>query len=174
MTHWIIKKSQGFTNLGLLRVSESARAYVYLILSLQASARSKIIGNPASALSAQKAFLNNFENAVNWRVDIREPYQNTLSYALSKVDYRMGESIYMLPTDINLNIKLGTVGYNNRILISDGKFSLGKNDKVNTLELAKERDKTKISHKVVITHKEEKVALVLSLAGGLAICYAFR
>ena len=35
---------------------------------------------------------------------------------------------------MNLNIKTGIVGYNNKILVSDGKFSLGKNDKVNALE----------------------------------------
>ena len=39
MTHWIIEKSQGFTNVGLLRISESVRAYAYLILSLKASVR---------------------------------------------------------------------------------------------------------------------------------------
>ena len=60
MTCWIIEKSQGFTNVGLLRISESVRAYEYLILSLQASARSGIVRNTASALTAQKAFLNNF------------------------------------------------------------------------------------------------------------------
>ena len=43
----------------------------------------------------------------------------------------MGENIYMLPSDMNLKIRSGTVRYNNRILISDGKFNLGKNDKVN-------------------------------------------
>ena len=37
----------------------------------------------------------------------------------------------MLPSNMNLNIRSGTVGYNNKILVSDGKFSLGKNDKVN-------------------------------------------
>ena len=42
MTRWIIEKCQGFTNVELLRISESARAYVYLILSSQASARSSI------------------------------------------------------------------------------------------------------------------------------------
>ena len=62
MTHWIIKKSQGCTNLGLLRISESARVYVYLVLSWQASARPRIIRNVASALTVQKAILNNFEN----------------------------------------------------------------------------------------------------------------
>ena len=37
----------------------------------------------------------------------------------------------MLPSDMNLKIKTGTVGYNNKILISDDKFSLGKNENVN-------------------------------------------
>ena len=45
MTHWIIEKSQGFTNVGLLRISESVRVCAYLILSLQASVRSGIVGN---------------------------------------------------------------------------------------------------------------------------------
>ena len=120
--------------MGLLRISESVRVYAYLILSSQASARSGIVGNMVSALTAQKAFLNNFENVINRRVDIREDikrYQDTLSYASSKVDYSVGENIYMLPSDMNLNIRSGTVRCNNKILVSDGKFSLGKNDNVN-------------------------------------------
>ena len=32
----------------------------------------------------------------------------------------------MLPSNINLNIKTRTVRHNNKILISDGKFNLGK------------------------------------------------
>ena len=88
MTRWIIEKSVGFTDVGLLRISESVRAYAYLILSLQASARSGIVENTMSALTAQLGFLNNFEDIVNRRVDIREDikrYQDTLSYASSKV-----------------------------------------------------------------------------------------
>ena len=72
MTWWIIEKSDGFTDVGLYRISESVRAYAYLILSSQASARSSIIGNTASALTSQSALLNNFENAVNRRVNIQE------------------------------------------------------------------------------------------------------
>ena len=56
---------------------------IFLVLSSQASSRYRIIVNTASALTAQKAFLNNSENAVNRRVDIREDikhYQETLSY----------------------------------------------------------------------------------------------
>ena len=68
MTRWIIEKSVGFTDVGLLRISESVRAYAYLILNSQASARSSIVGNSASYLTAQSAFLNNFENVgtVEW------------------------------------------------------------------------------------------------------------
>ena len=94
MTRWIIEKSVGFTDVGLLKISESVRANAYLILSSQASAISGIVGNTASALTAQSAFLNNFENVVNRRVNIQEDYkryQDTLSYASSKVDYSVGE-----------------------------------------------------------------------------------
>ena len=34
MTLWIIEKSKDFTDVGLLRISESVRVYAYLILSL--------------------------------------------------------------------------------------------------------------------------------------------
>ena len=199
MTRWIIETSVGFTDVGLLKISESVRAYAYLILSSQASARSGIVGNTANALTAQSAFLNNFEDIVNRRVDIREDiqrYQDTLSYASSKVDYSVGEHLYMLPSNMELKIKTGTVGYNNKILVSDGKFILGKNEKVNSLETAAmkshkdsnlvkqtavtHRDsETAVTHKdsekkPTIIHKEEKIALILSLTGIFTVWYLFQ
>ena len=80
MMHWIIENSVGFTDVGLYKISERVRAYAYFILSSQASARSSSIGNLSSSLTAQSAFLNNFENFVNRRVNIQEDikrYQNT-------------------------------------------------------------------------------------------------
>ena len=79
--------------------------------------RSIIIKNTSSALTAQSAFLNSFGNVVNGRVNIQADikcYQDTLSYASSQVDH-----IYMLPGHMNLKIKTGTVGCNNKILVSD-------------------------------------------------------
>ena len=125
---------RGFTDVGLLKISESVRAFAYLILSSHTSARSGLVGNTASALTAQSAFLDNCENIVNCRVDIKEDikrYQDTLSYATSKVDCSLGQNIYMLPIDTNFKIKTGNVGYNNKILVSDAKFILGKNENVN-------------------------------------------
>ena len=131
MTRWILEKSVGFTDAGLLQISESVRTYAYLILSSQASARSGIVGNTVSVLTAQSAFLNNFEGIVNRRVNIQEDikrYQDTLIYASSKVNYSVGENLFMLPSNMELKIKTGTVGYNNKILVSNGNFILGKNE----------------------------------------------
>ena len=103
------KKLVGFTDVGLLRISESVRAYAYSILSSQASARS-ITGNSASSLTAQSAFLNNFENIVYRSVDIQEDikhYQETLSYASSKVDYSVRENLFMLPSNMQLRNQIG-------------------------------------------------------------------
>ena len=54
---------------------------------------------------------------------------------------------------MNLKIKTGTVGYNNKILVSDGKFNLGKMMRlINTLEPIKHTFTPKAaikSHKVV-------------------------
>ena len=94
---------------------------------------------------------------------------------------------------MNLKIKIGTVRYNNKILISDEKFSLAKNKNVNALVLEKPViSMPKVtSHKVLeqtnevltithkkqelhtITHEEEKIALVLSLAGIFTIGTCF-
>ena len=61
----------------------------------------------------------------------------TLQYARSKVDYVIGEFIYMLPSDMNLRI--GRVQcYNNKILVSRTGFKIGTNLKIN---LDGEKDK---------------------------------
>ena len=193
MTQWIIEASDGFTDVGLLKISESVRAYAYLILSSQASARSSIVENTASALTPQSAFLNNFENVVNRRVDIREDlkhYQDTLSYASSKVNYSVGENLFMLPNNMTLKIKTGTVGYNNKILVSDGKFILGKNEKVNLAVPAMKSHKTNsiepttieshsnttqgLTHAPTISHEDEKTALILFIIGCFTVWYLFR
>ena len=54
----------------------------------------------------------------------------------------MGEHLYMLPSDMTLKIRPGTVGYNNKILISNEKFNLGKNNKINLAVPATKSHKT--------------------------------
>ena len=78
-------------------------------------------------------------------------YQDTLSYASGKVDYSIRENIDMLPSDVNLKVRLGTLGYNNKILISNEKSSLGKNVEVHSLVLEPviPMPKSHLSHKAV-------------------------
>ena len=97
---------------------------------------------------------------------------------------------------MELKIKTGTVRYNNKILVSNEKFILGKNEKVNSLEVPvmKSRKGSNIvtqravTHKdsetavtpfrfrkkPTITHEEKRIALILSLTGIFAIWYLFQ
>ena len=142
---WIIEKSDGLTTLGLQKLSESVRDYAYLILTSQTSTRGQIVGLEVRNLDAQRTFLNTFENIVNRRVNIPEDirrFQKTLQYARSKVDYAIGEFVYMLPSDMNLRI--GNVrNYNNKILISSPSFKIGTNVKVNIDVKSKEVEMVK-------------------------------
>ena len=89
---------------------------------------------------------------------------------------------------MTLKIRPETVGYNNKILFSDKEFNLGKNDEVNLAVPATKNHKTNSiepttithapatsqKHQKPITHNEEKISLVLALAGGFAIWNTFR
>ena len=142
---------------------------------------------------------------MNGRVDIREDiklYQDTLSYASSKVNYSVGENLFILPSNMDLKIKTGTVGYNNKILISDGNFSLGKNEEVNLAVPAMKSHKTNsletpaiknhktnsletptieshsnttqgLTHTLTISHEDEKTALILFITDGFTVWFLF-
>ena len=199
-SRWIIEKSEGLTTLGIQKLSESVRDYAYLILTSQTSTRGPIVGYEARNLDAQRTFLNTFENIVNRRVNIPEDirrFQKTLQYARSKVDYAIGEFIYMLPSGMNLRI--GNVrNYNNKILISSPSFKIGTNLKVNLLssdvDVKSKEVKTKPNkeHKQdvkpnikleqdvkkpdtsKITYEEEKVALVLGITSVFTVWWMFK
>ena len=144
-SRWIIEKSDGFTTLGLQKLSETVRDYTYLTLTSQTSTRGPIVGHEARNLDAQRTFLNTFENIVNRRVNIPEDirrFQKTLQNARSKVDYVIGEFIYMLPSNMNLRIGKGK-DYNNKILISSPSFKIGTNLKINLDVKSKEVEMVK-------------------------------
>ena len=111
----------------------------------------------------------------------------------------MGENVYMLPSNMNLKIKTGTVGYNNKILVSNGNFSLGKNDEViltapvmkshktNSLEPTTIESHSNTAqglgpggtllcrtHAPTISHEDEETALILFITGGFTVWFLFR
>ena len=53
-----------------------------------------------------------------------------LQYASSKVDFNVGEGVYMLPS--NMVLAMGNrTGFNNKILVSEHGFKIGVNKLVN-------------------------------------------
>ena len=171
-----------------------------MILTSQTSTRGPIVGHEARNLDAQRVFLNTFEGIVSRRADIPEDiqrFQKTLQYARSKVDYAIGEFIYMLPSDMNLRIGK-IIRYNNKILIASPSFNIGTNVKIN---LDGEKDKPDVKpkeegivetkpniepnkeHKLdvkpnikfdKITYEEEKVALVLGITSIFTVWWMFK
>ena len=65
------------------------------------------MGNSAPAVDAQQVFKSTFKALINEDYSIAidtERYQGVLQHALSKVDFSVGMGIYMLPSNLNLNI----------------------------------------------------------------------
>ena len=96
----------------------------------------------------------------------------------------------MLPSEMNLKIRSRTARYNNKILISDGKFSLGKNENVNLTVPVMKSHKTNslepttikshsntaqgLTHAPTISPEDERTALILFLTSGLTVWFLFR
>ena len=102
---WIQDHSFGLSKVGVQKLSESVRAYVFLTLSSQSSARSSIIGKDGRALNAQSIWRTSFEQLVKSDSGIGDEirrYQDVLQYASSKVDFNVGEGVYMLPSNMVL------------------------------------------------------------------------
>ena len=187
LTRSIITQSKGFTRKGIEKISRSVRACVYFVLTSQAQARSSIVFNSAPAVDAQQVFKSTFKALINKDysvgIDI-ERYQGVLERALSKVDFSVGTSIYMLPSDLNLDIGK-TKGYDNKILVSNTDMKIGSNK-----DISKDHKKLPPPDddlpKIVITavrhdnpkmlnekHNDEKLAITLFIVGGGLIAYHF-
>ena len=129
-SRWIINSSHGFTKYGLEKVSESIRAYSYLLLTSQASARHGILGVTAQSLAAQRIFYDNLEDVINKAVSLEADigrYQSTLKYARSTLDYSVGKNLYMLPSNMLLKpLNQVIEGFNDKIVVNTSGFELGK------------------------------------------------
>ena len=102
-------------------------AYVYLVLTSQVQARSSIAGNSAPAVDAQQHLKDTFKSLIkaDLSIDIKK-----LEHALSKVDFSVGISIYMLTS--NLNLAIGKKeGHNNKILVSNRGMKIASNKDIN-------------------------------------------
>ena len=185
-----MNSSHGFTKYGLEKISESVRAYSYLILTSQASARHGILGTTAQSLAAQRIFYDNLEDVINKPVSLEADigrYQSTLKYASSRLNYSIGRGLYMLPSDMLLgSLNRVIEGYNDEIVVNVSGLELGKH-----VESAPKRAPTSTAlplrkpapkHLTVSTrsrvhnlddHRDEVQALVLAIGGLTLLAFGF-
>ena len=84
-------------------------------------------------MDARKVFKITFKAFINEDYSIgvnAERCQELLEHALSKLDFSVGIGIYMLPSNLNLNIGQ-TKGYNNKISVSNTGMKVGPNRDIN-------------------------------------------
>ena len=92
------------------------------------------MGNSAPAVDAQQVFKSAFKALINEEdysiaIDISQN-QRVLEHGLSKVDFSVGMGIYILPSNLNLNIGKKK-GYNKKILVSNTDMKTGSNRDIN-------------------------------------------
>ena len=86
-----------------------------------------------SAVDAQQVFKSTFEVPINEDYFISadiDRYQSVLGHVFSIVDFSVGADIYKLPCNLNINIG-NTVGYNNKIVISNTGIKNDPNKDIN-------------------------------------------
>ena len=134
-TMFIPDKSEGFTQAGVERLSDSIRTYVWAILGAQAQTRSNVL-KAGTGFDAQKQFLANVKDAVASPVHIPSSiarYQKTLQYASTPLDFVFGLGLYLAPNDMNLHP--GNVqGYNKEIVIAGSEAAISHNPGINESE----------------------------------------
>ena len=118
-----------------------------------------------------------------------EKYQGVLEHALTKVDVSLGIGIYMLPSNLNLNI--GKKGYNNKILVSNMDMKIASNRDINrdhkkltppdvpkTVISADRHEPAEITiphnlKMLIERYNDEKLAITLLIVGTGLIAYHF-
>ena len=152
-------------------------------IDAQAQARSSMVSNSVPTVDAQQVFKSAFNALINEDYSIAidaERYRGVLEHALSKVDFSVGIGIYILPSNLNLNIGK-TKGYNNKILVSNTDMKIGSNRDINKDHKKLPPDVPKIVIPAVrhdlkmLTekHNDEKLAITFLIVGAGLIAYHF-
>ena len=130
---FMLDQTEGFTHAGVERLNDSIRTYVWAILGAQDEERTPILGS-GTAFTAQKRFLTNVEAAITQAGETPvSKYQSVLQYARGKLDFVLGEQLYMCPSDMTLaSLAERIAGYNNEILVATAAMTPGTNQTLNT------------------------------------------
>ena len=119
-------EGRGFSNPGFARLNDSLRTYVYILLGSQVQTRTSIL-DPTSGLDSRKQLAVLLESSINSPIDLPASivrFQNLLYHASSPINYTVGIGLYMIPSDLNLDITR-VKDYNDAIVIAQPGQPLG-------------------------------------------------
>ena len=126
---FILESSIGFTKSGIVRIDDSIRTYAYCILGSQAQTRSNIL----NSIETQQNFVDLLEQNIKSMFSIPESidkYQSSVNKTNSKINYAIGIGLYMIPSDLLL--QMGRLeNYNNSIIVADKNIKIGLNETLN-------------------------------------------
>ena len=91
----------------MIKLSPSENLTRWIVNLIYTSQVYSVIGNSASAMDAQEVFKTAFENLISAEYSNAADgsrYQNVLQHAQSKAEFSVGENIYMISSDLNLQI----------------------------------------------------------------------
>jgi hypothetical protein len=143
--------SRTLTQPGRVRINQSIRSYCWAILIAQEEAREPIVGTGSTG-AAQRKFTELIEQACVQRGGVEYAgttgsgttqidYERVLQKARSKLDFSVGEGLYLIPSDMTLHDLSGSYnGYNNQLKVATSGLGLGENTNIN-LERAQRAEK---------------------------------
>lgn len=128
-TRLIADKTDEFTSAGVRRIDDSIRSYVYCILGAQVQTRANILGEDGPQLDAQKQFLVLIDDCIKIGNNLQKSianYQDACTKATSTINYVVGTSLYMTPSNMNLDkVSERKLNYSDMIVIAKDDMPLG-------------------------------------------------
>ena len=110
---FMLDQTQAFTHAGVERLNDSIRTYVWAILGEQDKERTPILGSDTAFTALC-----------------------TMQYARGKLDFVIGEQLYMCPSDMTLTLLSAHIsGHNNEILVATKDMAPGQNCQLNAEKL---------------------------------------
>ena len=114
-----ISKTSSFTDVGITKINESIRAYVYALLGAQAQTKTSVL-TPGTGLDAQHQFVTIVESLINSEPDLEQSinqFQDSLQYAKTPLNFVVRPGLYLIPSDMDLRVGIHD-GYNNNLQIA--------------------------------------------------------
>ena len=119
--------------MGITKINESIRAYVYALLGAQAQTKTSVL-TEGTGLDAQQQFITIVESLINAEPDLEQSidqFQDSLQYAKTPLNFVVKPGLYLVPSDMDLRVGVHD-GYNNNLQIAPRNAQTGFQPAINS------------------------------------------